>query len=170
MYGIALWLPQIIKDISEFSEIGIGVVSAIPYLLAALVMTIVGYNSDRTGERRLHTAGSIFLASIGLIWAACSVSPTMQIAALCLAAMGIWGTLGPFWALSTSFLAGSAAAGGIALINSIGNLGGFIGPYLVGVIKEMTGSFKYALTALSLIILLGMAMVFLIKLNENKET
>ncbi len=155
MYGTGLWLPQIIKEMSRLSEVGIGIVSAVPYLCAAIGMTFVGLSSDRTGERRLHTAGGALLASAGLMWAAYTQTPVAKIAGVSLAALGIWGSLGPFWALSTSFLCGSAAPGGIALINSIGNLGGFLGPYLVGIIKDMTGAFKYGMMALSLIALLG---------------
>jgi len=167
MYGVVLWLPQIIKEISVLSEIGIGVISALPYLCAAIGMTLVGLNSDRTGERRLHAAGSILLASAGLMFAACSEAPAMRIAGLSLAAIGIWGILGPFWALSTSFLCGSAAAGGIALINSIGNLGGFLGPYLVGVIKDITGVFKYGLIALSLIAFVGASLALMVNADAG---
>jgi MFS transporter, ACS family, tartrate transporter len=167
MYGVGLWLPQIIKEMSDVSEIGIGMVSALPYLFAAIGMTFVGLNSDRTGERRLHTAGPALLSSAGLMLAACSEAPAMRIAGLSLAAIGIWGSLGPFWSLSTSFLCGSAAAGGIALINSIGNLGGFLGPYLVGVIKDITGVFKYGLIALSLIALVGASLALVVSTDAS---
>jgi sugar phosphate permease len=167
MYGVGLWLPQIIKEMSDLSEIGIGMVSALPYLFAAIGMTLIGLNSDRTGERRLHAAGPALLSSAGLMLAACSEAPAMRIAGLSLAAIGIWGSLGPFWALSTSFLCGSAAAGGIALINSIGNLGGFLGPYLVGVIKDITGVFKYGLIALSLIALVGASLALVVSTDAS---
>lgn len=168
MYGVGLWMPQIIKGVSGRSDLFVGMVSVIPYLLAALGMTVVGLHSDRTGERRLHVAGSTLLASAGLLSAAYADTPVFQMACLSLTAVGIWGSLGPFWALPTSFLSGSAAAGGIALINSVGNLGGFLGPYLVGVIKDNTGAFKYGLIALSLVTLLGASLAVVIRAQPGK--
>ncbi len=163
MYGVGLWMPQIIKGISGRSDLFVGMVSVIPYLFAAFGMTVVGLHSDHTGERRLHVAGSTLLASAGLLSAAYADTPLTQMCGLSLTAIGIWGSLGPFWALPTSLLSGSAAAGGIALINSVGNLGGFLGPYLIGVIKDNTGAFKYGLIALSLITLLGASLAFAIR-------
>ena len=163
MYGVSLWMPQIIKGVSGRSDLFVGIVSIIPYLFAAFGMTAIGLHSDRTSERRLHVAGSTLLASAGLLSAAYADTPVIQMAGLSLTAVGIWGSLGPFWALPTSFLSGSAATGGIALINSVGNLGGFLGPYLIGVIKDNTGVFKYGLIALSLITLLGASLAFVIR-------
>ena len=161
MYGICLWLPQIIKEESQLGEIGIGIVSALPYLFAAIGMTFIGMNADRTGEKRFHTAVPAVLASAGLALAAFSETAVMRITGLSLAAIGIWGSLGPFWSLSASFLSGTAAAGGIALINSIGNLGGFMGPYIVGIIKGTSGHFKYGLVTLSIVALIGAILAYL---------
>src|SRR5437867_3310470 len=130
-YGVSLWLPQIVRSFSGMSHLLVGFVSAIPYMAASLGMVIIGKSSDRRAERRWHIAFSAFAAAAGLIVAAFFKTPAIELAALSFAAIGIWGTLGPFWAMSTESLRGTGAAAGIALINSFGNLGGFLGPYLV---------------------------------------
>ncbi len=125
LYGVGFWMPLIIKGVSGLSDLMVGIVSVFPYLLAAVGMTLIGMHSDRTRERRVHTAASIFMAAVGMILTAYAHNPLLELFCLSLIAMGIWGTMGPFWALATSFLSGTAASGGIALINSVGNPGGF---------------------------------------------
>jgi MFS transporter, ACS family, tartrate transporter len=154
-YGVSLWLPEIVQGASQLGALGIGLVSAIPYLCAALGMVFVGRHSDRTGERRLHIALPATIGAIGLLLCVAAPSPLLSIAALSLGALGIWGSLGPFWALPTAMLGGTGAAGGIALINSIGNLGGFVGPYAVGLVKQATSAFAGGLVALAVVLLLG---------------
>ncbi len=163
LYGVGLWMPLIIKGVSGLSDFMVGIVSFFPYLLAAVGMTFIGKSSDRTGERRLHTAVSIALAAAGMILTAYTRDPVLELVSLSLVAIGIWGTLGPFWALATSFLSGTAASGGIALINSVGNLGGFVGPYIVGIIKDLTGVFKYGLIVLAAILLIGCVLTLFMK-------
>lgn len=139
-YGYEMWLPTIVKGFSGQSDAMVGFINMIPYFVAGVVMLLVGNYSDRTGERRKCVAASATAAAVGFALAAYFKNPYLAMAALTLAFAGIKSTLGPFWALSTAFLSGTAAAGGIALINSVGNLGGFFGPYLVGLIKGRTGS------------------------------
>jgi ACS family tartrate transporter-like MFS transporter len=139
-YGFELWLPSIIKSFSNQSDATVGWINAIPYLAAFLVMPLVGRHSDRTGERRGHVAVAAITSAIGFALSAYFKNPYLALAALALAFVGIKCTLGPFWALGTSFLSGTAAAGGIAWINSVGNLGGYFGPQIVGVIKDKTQS------------------------------
>ena len=170
LYGVGLWMPLIIKGVSGLSDFMVGIVSVFPYLLAAVGMTFIGISSDRTGERRLHTAGSIALAAAGMVLTAYVRNPVFELVALSLVAIGIWGTLGPFWALATSFLSGTAACGGIALINSVGNLGGFVGPYIVGVIKDITGVFEYGLILLAVILLIGCLLTLLLKHNPGEDS
>ena len=169
LYGVGLWMPLIIKGVSGLSDFMVGIVSVFPYLLAAVGMTFIGISSDRTGERRLHTAGSIALAAAGMVLTAYTRNPVLELVSLSLVAIGIWGTLGPFWALATSFLSGTAACGGIALINSVGNLGGFVGAYIVGVIKDITGVFKYGLIVLAVILLIGCFLTLFVKHNPGEE-
>jgi MFS transporter, ACS family, tartrate transporter len=169
LYGVSLWMPLIIKGVSGLSDFMVGIVSVFPYLLAAAGMTFIGMSSDSTKERRLHTAGSIALAAAGMVLTAYARNPVLEMVSLSLVAIGIWGTLGPFWALATSFLSGTAASGGIALINSVGNLGGFVGPYIVGVIKNITGVFKYGLIVLAVILLIGCALTLFVKHNPSED-
>jgi len=170
LYGVGLWMPLIIKGVSGLSDFMVGIVSVFPYLLAAVGMTFIGISSDKTGERRLHTAGSIALAAAGMVLTAYTRNPVLELVSLSLVAIGIWGTLGPFWALATSFLSGTAACGGIALINSVGNLGGFVGPYLVGVIKDITGVFKYGLIMLAVILLIGCFLTLFVKHDPGEDS
>lgn len=154
-YGISLWLPQIVRSFSGMSNVMVGFVSALPYVAAAIGMVLIGRNSDRTRERRFHVAVSAFAGAAGLTAAAFLKVPGAELAALALAAVGIWGTLGPFWAMSSEFLSGTGAAAGIALINSVGNLGGFLGPFLVGEVRSRTENFSLALLALAVFPLIG---------------
>src|SRR6185436_11389922 len=114
--------------------------NGVPYLVAGIAMVLVGRHSDKTGERRGHLAAGAIVATIGFVVAAAAQNAFVAIAGLTLAFAGSKASLPPFWALSTQFLKGTAAAGGIALINSVGNLGGFFGPTFVGMIKDKTGS------------------------------
>jgi MFS transporter, ACS family, tartrate transporter len=141
LYGVTFWLPQIILSFGSRSDFGIGMLSAIPFFGAAVAMVFVGRASDLSGERRWHLAACAAVGAVGLILASMTRSPFLSLAALSIAAAGIWGTFGPFWAMPPAFLSGPAAAGAIALINAIGNLGGFAGPYLVGMVKQTTHSF-----------------------------
>jgi ACS family tartrate transporter-like MFS transporter len=168
-YGISLWLPQIVQTFSQMSDFLVGVISAIPYVAASIGMVLVGRNSDRRGERRRHVAISAAAGAAGLVAAALFKSPSVELAALCLAAVGIWGTLGPFWAMSSEKLSGTAAAAGIALINSVGNLGGFLGPYLVGLVRKKTDSFSLALLALAIFPLIGAIVTMLGTRQETNE-
>jgi D-galactonate transporter len=147
-YGYEMWLPSIIKGFSGLSDALVGWINAIPYLLAAVAMLLAGRHSDRTGERRWHVAIAAMSSAVGFALASYFKNPWLAMAALALAFVGLKCTLGPFWALGTAFLSGTAAAGGIALINSVGNLGGYVGPRLVGVIKDRTGSDVAALPLL----------------------
>ncbi|HUO04975.1 MAG TPA: MFS transporter [Candidatus Binataceae bacterium] len=149
LYGVSFWLPRIIQGFGHQGDFTIGLISAIPSLAAAISMITVGRSSDLSGERRWHLAASAFTGAAGLVLAAFSHSPILSLAAISIAAAGIWGTFGPFWAMPPTFLTGTAAAGGIALINSIGNLGGFAGPYVVGIVKQATNSFAGGMLAMA---------------------
>jgi MFS transporter, ACS family, tartrate transporter len=149
IYGIGLWLPQIIKAFGGLGDLGVGIVSTVPCLAAAAGMVVVGAHSDARDERRWHVALPAFTGAVGLVASASVTAPFGSLAALSLAALGVWSTLGPFWAMSAGFASGSAAAGAIALVNSLGNLGGFLGPYVVGLVKERTHGFGGGLVVLA---------------------
>jgi ACS family tartrate transporter-like MFS transporter len=156
-YGFEMWLPQIIKGFSGLSDLQIGFLNAIPYLAATVSMVLAGRHSDRTGERRWHVAAGAFAAAVGFSASAMANNLMLALAALVLAFSGLKAMMGPFWAFSTAALSGTAAAGGIAWINSVGNLGGFVGPTIVGQVRTATGSYSGALFTLSgALVLLGL--------------
>jgi ACS family tartrate transporter-like MFS transporter len=169
MYGIALWMPLMLKSITGFSNFLVGIVSIFPYLAAAVFMVIIGILSDQTGERRLYIAGSLMLAAVGFLFSVFTGSPVWSVVCLVIAAAGIWGALGPFWAFAGSFLSGAGAASGFALINSIGNLGGFAGPWLMGLFRDSTGSYTTGMIFLGLIIFTGGIMAWLLKFIKKTD-
>jgi ACS family tartrate transporter-like MFS transporter len=148
LYGLGLWMPQMIKGLG-FSNGQTGLLTALPYLVAIIGMVLIGRSSDKSGERVLHVAGSAALASLGFIGAAFFKSPLAVMLSFSLASLGIYGALAVFWTLPTAILRGMAAAGGLALLNSFANLGGFFGPYLMGWLKELTGDYSLGLLVLA---------------------
>jgi MFS transporter, ACS family, tartrate transporter len=143
-YGITFFLPLIVKT-HGLSNVNTGLVAAIPYVVGTLGMVLWAYSSDRQQERRWHYILAAALAATGLIAAGRASSLAAAIVAMSFAAIGLYGSKPAFWPLPSKFLAGSAAAGGIAMINSIGNLGGFVGPYIVGWISDRTGRYDAGL-------------------------
>jgi ACS family tartrate transporter-like MFS transporter len=139
--ALTLWLPKIIQRMSGYTPIVTTLVSAIPYLAAWPFTLLVGWNSDRTGERRWHTAGCLFLAAGGLALSRATNNISIGIFALAVAAMGISARQAPFWSVASSLLAGTSSAVAIALISSFGQLGGFTGPYIVGFLSDRTGTY-----------------------------
>ena len=167
-YGVTFWLPQILQSGSGESAAMVVLLSAIPYVAATIGLVVVGAHSDRTGERRWHVAVPCLIGATGFaLTVLAPPTPAFALATLSIAAFGIWGTLGPFWAMPTAFLRGTAAAGGIAIVNSIGNLGGFVGPYLVGWIREYSGGFAAGLLTLAAILVVGAAIA--LRLREPDE-
>jgi ACS family tartrate transporter-like MFS transporter len=154
-YGISLWLPSMIKSFSGASNLVIGMLSVIPYLMTAVAMVLVGMHSDRSGERKWHLAGLAFVGAISLAGAAYATSTVTSMVLLSLTMMAGFSMMGPFWATSTALLSETSAAAGIALINSCGNLGGFLGPYTIGFVRTRTGSFRGGLLAVA--VLLGLS-------------
>jgi MFS transporter, ACS family, tartrate transporter len=141
MYGVTLWLPTAIRSLTGLTNVMTGVLAAVPYLLAAVSMVLVGLSSDRSGERRWHTALLAFLGAMGLGVAAYSSAPFLVIAGMSLGMLGAESMLGPFWAMATSRMGGAGAAVAIAIINSIANLGGYFGPYIIGFARSANGGF-----------------------------
>ena len=155
IYGLSLWMPQLIKGMGVKDSFHIGLIMAVPYLIATICMVLWSRHSDRTGERVFHCAGALGLAAIGMVSSAFIDSPVLAMAALTFAAIGMYSSQPVFWAMPTSYLTGVAAAGGIAFINSIGNLGGFVGPFAVGWLKDNAGGFQAGLIFLGSCLLLG---------------
>ena len=167
LYGVGLWLPQIVKAMGGYTDRQVGYLLAIPYAISAAVMLAWGRHSDAKGERVVHVALAAGLAAIGLLSSILFSTPLLALCALGVASIGIYATLGPFWPIPSRFLRGTAAAGGIALINAIGNLGGFIGPYLVGWVRETTGSFKLAMLVLAIAAAIAALLVLTLKREEQ---
>ncbi len=168
LYGIGLWMPQIVKNFG-LSNLAVGFVVAIPYLIAAICMVIWSRHSDLTTERTWHVALAAVVGCGGLAASAYFGSPILAMVALTFAAIGIYAAIPPFWAMPTAFLSGTAAAGGIALINSMGNLGGFFGPSIVGWVKQSTGSFTNGLLALAAFVLMAGVLALLIGHDRGLE-
>jgi MFS transporter len=140
-WGFNFWMPTVLKSLSGWSTALLGWAIAIPMTAALLVQVLVGISSTRTGEKIWHVAGVLFVGAIGLGFSPFAESPAAALFLICLSAVGIYASMGVWWTIPTTFLSGSAAAGSIALINSCGNLGGWVGPYMMGWIKTNTGSF-----------------------------
>jgi MFS transporter, ACS family, tartrate transporter len=170
-YGCEMWLPQIIRSFSNLPEFQVGLLNGIPYIVATILMVLNGRHSDKTGERRWHVAVSALAGAVGFIASAYTPNVALSLAALALAFAGVKSMVGPFWALSTASLGGAAAAAGIAWINSVGNLGGFVGPTLVGYIKQATGSYAGAVTVLgcALVILAVLAIALRPKVEDSRK-
>jgi len=158
-YALSLWLPQIVRSFAGLSNLEVGVLVAVPNLVAAAGMLLVGANSDRVGERCWHIAAASFTATVGLVGAAFADSAAVAVVFLSLALVGLLSAHGPFWPLPSKFLTGAAAAGGIALINSLANLSGFVGPYAVGLLVGASGNFGTGLLVLALVPLAGIVLV-----------
>jgi ACS family tartrate transporter-like MFS transporter len=158
-YGITFFLPAILKSLG-LTDFGTGIATAIPYTIGTIGMLVWSWSSDRHNERRLHFVVAALLATIGLIAVGLTSGSYLAILAMSFAAVGLYGSKPAFWPLPSTFLTGAAAAGGIALVNAIGNLGGFVGPYAVGWIKDTTGSFEAGLYFLAAFALISAILVF----------
>ena len=143
-YGTTFFMPQIVKGLG-LSNTMTGIVSAIPFIVGMAGLVIWGWSSDKSGERRWHLISASFVGFLGLAGAGLFGNSYWALVAMSLAILGIYGSRTAFWPLPSQFLSGTAAAGGIAFINAIGNLGGYFGPFVVGWIKDQTGGFGAAL-------------------------
>jgi ACS family tartrate transporter-like MFS transporter len=167
-YGLSFFLPQIVKTFG-LNIFLTTVVSAMPYAVGVVGMVWWGRRSDHAIERRFHTAFPLFIAAAGIAISTVFDDPTLKMISLCVAGFGIFANLPVFWTLPTAFLSGAAAAAGIAVINSIGNLAGFAGPFAMGWIKDHTGSYTGGLLLLAALGILAMGIVLLLGHTETSE-
>ena len=172
MYAVLFWMPQLIKAVfNRDSNTTIGILVMIPYVAAVSAMIIVARSSDRALERRYHAAvpQTVAAAALLLLGTVITPSPWLLIVLWCFAAMGIWSFFGPFWSLPNEFLTGSAAAAGIALINSIAQIGGFVGPYAMGAINKKTGSFHGGLLLAGISLFVSAALVLMLRRSTKQD-
>ena len=163
LYGIGFFLPRMLKTASGASDFVVGLLSAVPYAAGAIAMVIVGRHSDRTGERRWHVLIPALVSAAGLALSSMSTGLTWSVVTLSIALLGLASMFGPFWALATSTMGGVGAAASIALVNSVGNTGGFVGPYLLGAINDATHSFALGLLAIAGMLAAGATLVLLVR-------
>lgn len=152
--GMLIFIPQIIKSLGHLSNMAVGWLTMIPYIAGGIALVAWGHFSDRTGERRWNLLAACVVSTVGLTIAGATLGTWWSLIGMTVAAIGFYGSKGPFWAMPPMFLTGTAAAASIAWVNSIGNLGGFFGPWYVGVMKDATGEFSgglYGLALLSLV-------------------
>ena len=153
--GMLFFIPQIIKSLGTFSNMTVGWLTAIPYLFGALSLVLWGRLSDRMQERRWNLLTACAVSTAGLVLAGFTLGTWWALVGMSIAAIGFYGSKGPFWSMPPMFLTGTAAAGALAWINSIGNLGGFFGPWYVGAIKDFTGSYAGGPFGMALLALLA---------------
>lgn len=161
-YGLGFWLPQIVKGFGGLSNLQTGLLSALPYLLSVFAMVLWSRHSDRTGERKLHFALPAAFAAVCYLAAGLITDNAIRFAALTLGAVATHMAVPMLWSLPTRFLRGAAAAGGIALINSVGNLAGYVGPTVMGFMKQATGVYGGGLLALAAGLLMSAALTMVV--------
>jgi MFS transporter, ACS family, tartrate transporter len=163
VYALTSWGPQLVKSLpSRFSNSMVGLLLTIPNLVGLAAMILVSRNSDRTLERRYHVAIPATMAGIALVLLGTTRSPFYSVALLCVLAAGVYSYFSPFWALPSEFLTGYSAAAGIALINSVGNLGGFVGPSAIGFLSHRTGNLYAGLALVGVFLFVSATLVLLL--------
>ncbi len=154
LYGMSFWMPQVIQTYG-FSPLQIGFLTAIPYFFAAIAMVVWGAHSDRTGERIWHIALPLLVGGVAFAWSASTLPLALMLVALTLATSGTYAAVSTFWSLPMAILTGTGAAAGLALINSMGNVSGLVGPPIIGALKQETGAFTAALLFLAGMLIIG---------------
>jgi MFS family permease len=143
-WGFNYWMPTVLKEISGWSNLAIGWLIVIPMFLSLIAMLYTGISSSKTGEKRWHGALPMFIGAVGMGIGTFISNPSVNFIFVIITAIGVYSAFGVWWSYPTTFLSGMAAAGAVGLINSFGNVGGYVGPYLTGFVKTMTGSFHWA--------------------------
>ncbi len=162
-YGIMLWLPKLIRSLAVTNTLTIGVLAAIPFVAAAVAMVLLGMHSDKSGERRWHFILPAFVGAMAAALSAYSTSVGPMIAILSVAMLSVFSLMGPFWAFTTTAIVGTSAAAGIAVINSVGSLGGLVGPWIIGLVRTYTGGFRGGLLCAAVALGLSGSMALLVR-------
>ena len=169
MYGTTLWLPSVIHVISGLGYFWTSMVNILPFLATVVVMVLVGMRSDRTGERRWHTAIPAFTAAAGLVVAGYGHSTIVVVAGIGVGLAFAEGMCGPFWAMATSKMAGLSAAAGIAVVNSLANLGGYFGPDIIGFFRTANGGFRGGLLAIAAVLIVSGTVALLLRAQPERS-
>jgi predicted MFS family arabinose efflux permease len=159
-WGFGFWLPTVLKSVSGLSNANVSFLIAIPMGLSLIGFIVNGSSSSKSGEKRYHVALPLFIGAIGLVGTVLTKDPVLNFAFINLAAIGVYSGMGVWWSIPTTFLSEGAAAGAIGLINSIGNIGGWVGPFLIGVVKSYTGSYNLAYLCLALSLVVSGLLIF----------
>lgn len=168
IYGITFWMPTIIKGLQgHFSNTVVGLLAAVPTLVGGVAMVVNGWHSDKTMERRWHVIAVVLTGALGMFLLAFTTNTWLSILWLCLICVAAYGYISVWWTIPTSFLTGISAAVGLAAINSVGNLGGFFGPYIVGALVNATGTPRAGLIFLGLSFVIGSIMLALFRPPRN---
>jgi MFS family permease len=162
IYGLNLWLPTIIKQFSGGSDLQVGFLSSIPYVFGIIGLLIIPRSTDKLNDRYGHLSFLYALGACGMFFSAWLTSPVMQLIALSVVAFCLFSTTAVFWTLPGRFLTGASAAAGIALINSVGNLGGYIGPFGIGLLKQYTGNMASGLYFLTIVMIFGLILTYFV--------
>jgi ACS family tartrate transporter-like MFS transporter len=167
-YGVFLWLPTILQEAAGFNDFRLSFITALPFVVALIGMVLIGRHSDRTGERKGHVAACALLGAVGLVIAAMAgKNLALIVFAFAVCQLGQRSVQGVFWAIPPMFLGGTAAAAGIALINSVGNLGGFVGPTVMGWLRQWTGTYSSGLLVLASALVLEAILVLSLRLPRS---
>ena len=169
LYGFIYWLPTIVQTLTHASVQRVGALSSIPCGIAAIVMVLIGAHADGAGQRRFYVAACAIIGAIGLIAVARATAPAAGITSLTVAAIGIFGSLGPFWTIPTRYLRGPAAAAGIAVINSAGALAGFVAPTAIGWALSKRGNVSAGLLLVAASLTLAAALVLLVPATTDSR-
>ncbi|RKT83215.1 D-galactonate transporter [Saccharopolyspora antimicrobica] len=171
LYAVSFWLPTILQENGLTDTVTIGLYSALPYAFAIVLMIVLGRRSDRTGERRLHSSVTALISAAALAVAAFTASNfAVSLIAIVVATACMWASYTVFWSMPAAYLKGTAAAGGIALINSIGLLGGFVSPTLIGFVKDATGSTVIGLLSMVVLLLVGSIAIYANRLPTGEPS
>ena len=162
-WGFNFWMPTVLKKASNWSTLQVGFIATLPMLCALVAMVFIGNSSSKRRESRLHVGIPLVLASVGFLIGALSESTTVALISVFIVAIGVYSPMGVWWSIPTTFLTGAAAAGAVGLINSVGNIGGFIGPYVLGFIQSSTGNLSLGYYWLSGSLLASAILVFRLK-------
>lgn len=168
-WGFNYWMPTALQSVSGWSTLKIGWAIVIPMSLSLAGMLFVGYSSSRSGEKRWHGAIPMFLAAAGMGIGTFVHNPMVNLLFVCMTAIGVYSAFGVWWSYPTTFLSGTAAAGAVGFINSVGNIGGYLGAYLNGFVKDMTGSFHMAYLVLSIFLLAAGLLMLTLGKGRNQD-